>query len=115
MGSRTRFKEAATQPVTFYRGALSRAERVRLSEAGEVEGLDQEIALLRLKLSQLLEQDPAKVDLLFKGVNLLVRTVATRYRPSPQSRDDLSESVAAVLKDIGNQLLPEGFNGGEGS
>ena len=111
MGVRIRSKGADAQPATFYRGALSRAERVRLSEAGEVEGLDQEVALLRLKLRQLLEQDPAKVDLLFKRVNLLVTAVATRYRLSPQSRDDLSESVAAVVKDIGNQLLPEGFSG----
>ena len=59
----------------FYSNALSRAERIRYSRAQEVEGIDEEIALLRMKLSLLLEEHPDKVDLLFKGVNLLLKAV----------------------------------------
>ena len=115
MAGSSKSKAASTQPAAFYKGALSKAERVQFSEAREVEGLDQEIALLRLKLRQLLEQDPDKVEMLFKGVNLLLRAVATRYRLSPRSRDDLAESISAVLNDIGNQLLPERLDGIESS
>ena len=84
MAGRSKSKATSTQPAAFYKGALSKAERVQFSKAREVVGLDQEISLLRLKLRQLLEQDPDKVEMLFKGVNLLLRAVATRYRLSPR-------------------------------
>lgn len=95
----------------FYANALSRAERMRYSRAREVEGIDEEIALLRMKLRYLLEEHPDKVDLLFKGVNLLLRAVATRYKLSPKASDDLYQSIVGVLNGIGRELLPEGVNG----
>jgi hypothetical protein len=97
----------------FYARALSRAERVRLARARKVEGIDEEIALLRVKLRDLVEKHPDKLDLLFKGVNLLLRAVTTRYRLSPKAEDDLSKSITGVLQGIGNALGLEDSNGNE--
>jgi hypothetical protein len=99
----------------FYSRALSKAERVRLAKARQVEGIDQEIALLRLKLRQLVEKHPDKLDLLFKGVNLLLRAVATRYRLSPRAEDDLSKSITGVLQGVGHALGLEEGNGRKGA
>ena len=99
----------------FYAEALSKAERLRLSKARKVEGVDEEIALLRMKLHQLLEEHPDKVDLLFKGVNLLLRAVVARYRLSPKAGDDLYQSIVGVLNGVGRELWPEGIDGVEGS
>ncbi len=95
----------------FDTNALSRAERIRYSRAQEVEGIDEEIALLRMKLSLLLEEHPDKVDLLFKGVNLLLRAVVARYKLSPEAGEDLYQSIVGVLNGIGRELSPGDSNG----
>ncbi len=89
---------------SFYRDALTEAEQVLLPEAMEMEGLDEEIALLRLKLQQAIMERPEDLDLLIKGVSLLVRAVATQYRLSPKAKDDLMDSVIGVLDGIGQSL-----------
>ena len=97
----------AKKPRSFYEKALTEAERVRLPRAMEVEGLDEEIALLRVKLVSLLETHPEDMDMLIKCVNLLVRGVAIKYRLSPQSAETLSQKIMAVIKELGGALIPE--------
>jgi len=103
--------DAAADVQDFYARVLSRAERIRLSRARKVEGVDQEIALLRMKLQELVKKHPDRLELLFKGVNLLLRAVATRYRLSPQAEEDLASSIAGVLQGIGTALGLEGADG----
>jgi hypothetical protein len=79
------------RPASFYRQALTKAERLALPEAEEIEGLDQEIALLRVKLR----------------TELLVRALTTRYRLPRQSQKDISEAIRVVLREVGGPLYPE--------
>jgi len=72
-------------------------------------GLDEEIAILRVKLRSALEENPQDVKLMFKGLELLVRALSARYRLPQQAEDELSERVEAVLRDIGAPLYPEVF------
>jgi hypothetical protein len=99
------------KPKDFYEEALSQAERVRLSRAKQVQGLDEEIALLRVRLSRLAEEQPENLELLIKGIGMLVRAVSTKYRLSHKAEDDLYQSLLGVLRGVGSVLLPEGFNG----
>ncbi|MBI4337033.1 MAG: hypothetical protein HY683_04300 [Chloroflexi bacterium] len=92
------------EPQEFYAAALTEAERLRLSRAKEVKGLDEEIALLRVRLLKLVREHPEDFDLLLKGIALLVRAVSARYRLSPKAEDDLAASIAGVVKGIGAQL-----------
>jgi len=101
-------------PQDFYASALSEAERVRLPRARRMEGLDEEIALLRVRLRRLLEERPEDTSLLLRLASLLVRAVAVRYRISPRAEEDLFRSVMGVLKGVGGVLYPEGFGGEEG-
>lgn len=94
----------------FYGQALSEAERVLLPEAREVEGLDEEIALLRVKLTSALEGQPDNMPLMLRAVELLVKAVAAKYRLSRKSRENLVEAINEVLKEIGGALFPEGFS-----
>ena len=93
----------------FYAQALSEAEQVLLPEAMEIEGLDEEIALLRVKLRTALEEQPEDVKLMFKGLELLVKALSARYRLSQQAEAELTERVEAVLRDLGAPLYPEVF------
>lgn len=99
-------RRARAAARNFYRHALDEAERLDLERAQEIEGLDDEIALLRVRLKRAVEEDPKDVQLLVKGLDILVRAVGTRYRLSPKSRRDLAENLAATLNSLGDQLLP---------
>jgi hypothetical protein len=69
-------------------------ERVLLPEAREIEGLDEEIALLRVKLASALEEHPDNMPLVLRAVDMLVKTVAARYRLSKKSQDNLAKAEA---------------------
>ena len=92
----------------FYRTALSEAEKWEL--AHKMEGLDTEIALLRVRLKEALEKQPEDTKLIAKGVDLLVKAVAAKYRLSRKAQRDLSESLASVVQSLGTLLYPEGFS-----
>lgn len=91
----------------FYDTVLEEAERAALESARAVDGLDEEIALLRVKLQAALAERPEDHDLLLKSVSLLVRAVATRYRIAGPARDDLYQSILGVIQGVGAALLPE--------
>ncbi len=99
------------EPAGFYEEVLSRSERLRLTKARRVEGLDEEIALLRTRLSSLAQDHPDKFELLMKGISLLVKAVAVKYKLSPQSEQDLAKSIANVVRDIGLMVMPEEADG----
>jgi len=99
-------KRARATARNFYRQALDQADRLDLERAQEIEGLDDEIALLRVRLKRAVEEHPQDVQLLVKGLDILVRAVGARYRLSPKSRKDLAENLTATLNSLGDQLLP---------
>jgi len=84
----------------FYSEALTEAERLELAEAASIEGLDDEIAVLRFKLRQLLEDHPERIDLQLKLANTLARLIRTRYNITPEQKNTLKEAIATVLKDV---------------
>lgn len=93
-------------PKAFYGRGMTRAEQILLEEALTVEGLDQEIGLLRLRLKEANDEHPEDLRLLTHGIQALVRAVAAQYRLSPKARRDLADNLSAVLNSLGDQLLP---------
>lgn len=94
------------RPNPFYEPSLTDEERAQLAEARELEGLDEEIAILRVRLRTVLAANPQDFELLQQGLTTLARTLATRYRLSPKAGKDLGERMAVVLQSIGDQILP---------
>ena len=92
-------------PGGFYAQALSEAERVRVAEARQVEGLEEEIAVLRAKLCTALAEQPENLPLMLRGAELLVKAVTAEYRLSRKSQDNLAAAIDGVLKEIGGVLL----------
>ena len=92
----------------FYADVLSEASRARLEEARKLEGINEEIALLRIKLRDVMAENPNKTELMYKGIDMLMKAVATRYKLSPKSKDDLNDSIVGVINGIGRELWPEG-------
>ena len=82
----------------FYASKMTRAEKKRLADAQVVRGLDGEIALLRLKLDHVVENDPDNIPLIFKGADLIVRAVAAKTRVSKDSPEDSEQGIYNILK-----------------
>ncbi len=104
--SRRRRKDIARD---FYGSALDAAERIELEAAEEIQGLDKEIALLRTKLRSVLSERPDDLPLMLRGIELLVKAVSARYRLSKEAEENLSESLAGVVRGVGGLLMPEAF------
>ncbi len=106
---RTRRRRRGRPPVVrdFYGSALDAAHQTTLKYASSVEGLDREIALLRLKLRDALEDGPQSFQLMVRGMELLVKLVSARYRLSKKAEKDIASSAANLLRGLAVQLFPE--------
>jgi len=90
----------------FYSKVLSDEEQQDLEQAILSHGLDEEIALLRVKLKSLLKYDPENVKLIMQATNTLARLIRTRYRLGRDDKIGLKNAISNVLRDI---ALPLGI------
>jgi hypothetical protein len=93
----------------FYASALDAAERRQLDAAAELEGFDDEIAVLRVKLREALAKHPEDLALMLRGIDLLVKAVSARYRLSDEAAGTLADNIAGVVRGVGGLLMPEAF------
>ena len=84
----------------FYSRVLSKAEQLEVAEAEGIEGLDGEIAVLRVKLRELLEKHPDRIDLQMQAAGTLARLIHTRYQITPEEKKNLKEAITTVLKEV---------------
>ncbi|MBA7616423.1 hypothetical protein ES703_23719 [subsurface metagenome] len=91
----------------FYFRVLDEAERLDFELASGVEGIDDEIALLRVEIKKAIAGgDPKNLKLLVDATNALERLIRTRYKISKEQRKGLKEAIGNVLRDI---ALPLGI------
>ena len=89
----------------FYSRVLDEAERLDFELASGVEGIDDEIALLRVEIKKAIAGgDPKNLKLLVDATNALERLIRTRYKISKEQRKGLKEAIGNVLRDIGIPL-----------
>jgi hypothetical protein len=93
--------EAGANPGPgFYGDGLETAGREALEKARAVEGLDDEIALIRLKLKELTASDPGRLDLFLKSADTIARLVSARHRMTGRQKQSLREAITKVLTEI---------------
>ena len=80
----------------FYSHALSEAEKLKLEQARGMEGVDEEIAILRVKLGELMEKEPDRLDLHLEAANTIARLVRTRYNITKEQKKSLKEAIASA-------------------
>ncbi len=90
----------------FYSRVLDEAEQLDFELASGVEGIDDEIALLRVKIKSILENDPENIKLIMQATNTLAGLVKTRYNITKEQKKGLKEAIGNVLRDI---ALPLGI------
>jgi hypothetical protein len=84
----------------LYGTSLDKAERALLKKATVIEGLDEEIAMLRLKLQQALTKYPERIDLTLQTADTLANLVRTRYQISKKQKNLLKNAIKKVVKEI---------------
>jgi hypothetical protein len=94
----------------FYSKVLNEAEQLDFELAAGVNGFDDEIALLRVKIKSLLENDPENIKLLMAATTTLANLVKTKYKISKEQKQGLKEAIENVLKDI---AIPLGLGIGQ--
>ncbi len=90
----------------FYSKVLDEAEQFDFELAAGVEGIDDEIALLRVKIKSILSNDPENIKLIMQATNALARLVKTRYNITKDQKKGLKEAIGNVLRDV---ALPLGI------
>jgi len=90
----------------FYSKVLDEAEKLDFELASGVNGIDDEIALLRVKIKSILGDEPKNVKLLVDITNALERLIRTRYKITKEQRKGLKEAIGNVIRDI---ALPLGI------
>ena len=90
----------------FYSRLLDEAEQFDFELASGVEGIDDEITLLRVKIKSILSNEPENIKLIMQATNTLAKLVKTRYNISKEQKKGLKEAIGNVLRDV---ALPLGI------
>ena len=93
----------------FYLPALDDVSALKLEEARGMQGLDEEIALLRLKLRELLQEQPGEIDLHLRAATVLANLVKVRYAVSKEEKKGLKEAISRVLTELAVPLGVKAF------
>ena len=90
----------------FYSKVLDEKEQAAYDQAIFVEGIDEEIALLRVKMISLLERDPENIRLITQAANTLIKLILIKYDVTRNDVKSTKEAIGTVLKDV---ALPLGI------
>ncbi len=92
----------------FYAKVFDEAEQFDFNAAAGIEGIDEEIALLRLEIKKAISGgDDRNLKLLVKATAALDKLIRTHYQITAAQRQGLKVAIENVVKDI---LVPLGIN-----
>lgn len=96
--------ERAAKNLFSYYDSLSAADRRLFEIARKMQGLDDEIALLRLIIARLYQNDPVNQGPLFRAITLLAELLRIKHHIKDPGNGKLGESIAGIMRDIGVPL-----------
>ena len=85
----------------FFDKTVTEAE---LREVYALQGLEEEIAFLRIQLKRHVDAHPGDYELMLKGVDSIVRAVSVRYRIGDKRTKDLASALISVVETVGEQF-----------
>jgi len=84
----------------FYSLVLDEAQQMDLQNAEGLEGLDDEIALLRVKIKALLVKEPENLQLIMQASGTLARLLRTRYTIEKGQGKGIRDAIRNVLTEV---------------
>jgi hypothetical protein len=79
---------------------LDEAEKVDFAAAWGNDTIDDEIALLKVKIKAIVEKDPENIQLIMQATDLLAKLVKTRYNITKKQEKSLGEAFRNAIRDI---------------
>jgi hypothetical protein len=92
---------------SFYSKSLDELERVELRNAAALEGIDEELALIRFRIKRLVKLSKNKDEDLSNYINVLCRALVTQKAIGASGTKQLKTAIGNVVRDI---LIPLGVN-----
>jgi hypothetical protein len=84
--------------ANLYRRLTAEVDPAMLATAARAEGLDDEVAIVRVLLGRHLAEHPENLELTIKGMHLLVRMVTAQHQLSGADAAELNERVDQVAR-----------------
>jgi hypothetical protein len=97
---------------SLYENVLNETELEDFLSARGLEGIDDEIALFRVKIKAVLSAEKVDVRLLVAATGLLVKLVKTRHEITPVKDEGLRAAIGNVMHDL---AIPLGIDTSEES
>lgn len=97
----------------FYECVLTDTEKNSLQIAREVEGIDEEVALLRLRLRTVIEKKSQDFPLMLRGLDALRRLIEVRYRLGEEESEALAAEVTLLRDELTHIFREEVANDGD--
>ena len=92
----------------YYSRIFNKAERADYYSAGDVQGIDEEIALIRHVIKTVASfKDDKHILVLVRAANVLNKLVRTRQKIQYGRYDELKTAVSDIVRDV---LIPMGVN-----
>jgi hypothetical protein len=88
--------EPARKPSKFYSSVLDEKEQAGLVEAMQIEGIDEEIAMLRVAFRKRVKHE--ELQTIAKAVNSIVRAVRARHALTPQDAEAVKRQLVEELQ-----------------
>ena len=89
---------------SFYDAALTATERAEIDDARGIEGLEDEIAILRLRLREVLAERPEDLELLERGVRLLTQSLRAEHRLASREASGVTDAATRLFEQLAGML-----------
>jgi hypothetical protein len=93
----------------LYSRVLDEGQKLQLDKARAVKGLDEEIAIMRVKLLTLIDKYPERIDLQMRVIATIARMVRTRFDITAGGNRSLKDAIGKVITDIAVPLGIKAF------
>jgi uncharacterized protein YjcR len=87
----------------FYSKVVTAAQKRELQVAYNVEGIDEEIALMRVKIRSVLEKDPENIKLLMAATTTLAGLLKANVVLNKNQKKSVAASIGKVIQELAIQ------------
>jgi hypothetical protein len=84
----------------FYAKVLNAAEKRDITIAQGINGIDDEVALLRVKIKKVIENDPENVRLLLEATRTLASLLKDRYNINKGQQSGFRAGLEKVIREV---------------
>ena len=88
----------------FYSAVFTGQDKVNLNQAAEINGLDEEIALLRARLRSVVKNDPDNIRLISEAASTLARLMRTSHKLGFTNNEKFEQARWNVIYDMFSQM-----------